>query len=72
MQFRKYGIAQVLSIVTGRRDVLGRLERKAKRASARFAQTVLKIYRSQTLKPLLLLGFAGAVELLFINCSSVS
>ena len=64
MQFRKYGreIAQVLSIVTGRRDVLGRLERKAKRASARFAQTVLKIYRSQTLKPLLLLGFAS-VEL---------
>ena len=46
MELRKYGrgIAQVLSIVTARRDVLGRLKRKAKRASGGFARTVLKIY----------------------------
>ena len=36
-------IAQVSSIVTGRRDVLRRLKRKAKRASAKFAYCT-KIY----------------------------
>ena len=36
-------IAQVLSIVSGRRDVLQRLKRKAKRASGKFAYCT-KIY----------------------------